>query len=73
MTLSNVLILFVLLVGSFYGIEAACNLMTYPSDLSFLAGAGILVVLGFSWFKLGAQRLEAVIQHFKKGNDEESR
>ena len=65
LSIKKVLGLLFLIIASGYSFEAGVNLMTYPSDLTFIGGLVILVLLVFFWVELGVITINHVIQHFK--------
>jgi len=54
-----------MVIGSFYIVESALNLMTYPSDFSFWGGVAMLAFLALGWIELGYH----VFQSIKEKNE----
>jgi len=50
----------VLVIASFYGVEAGVNLMTQPSDFTFWGGFCLLAFLFFVWVELGIKAFNKI-------------
>ena len=66
MKLWTVVIVLVVAIASFYGIEASLSLMSQPSDFAFWGGVAVLGFLVFVWLELGNILVSKIMPKLKE-------